>query len=58
MLSGFERKVRQIIQNDRITRRVTSLADLSQRTGHDTEEIREVVEKLKQMPQHKGGLKD
>lgn len=56
MLTDFERKLRQIIINDQTTGRVTNLDDLEQRTGHDKQEIEETIEKLKQLPKHKGGL--
>lgn len=57
MLSDFERKVKQIILNDRITGRVTSISDLEQRTGHERQEIKETIAKLKSIPTFRGGLK-
>lgn len=56
MLNDFERKLKQIIINDRITRRVTTLDDLEQRTGHERAEIEQTIEKLKHLPKHEGGI--
>lgn len=56
MLSDFERKLRQIIINNQVTGRVTSLDDLEQRTRHDKQEIEETIEKLKNIPKSQGGL--
>jgi hypothetical protein len=47
MLSDFERKLRQIIINNQVTGRVTSLDDLEQRTQHDKHEIELTIKKLK-----------
>ncbi|MFT8872396.1 MAG: hypothetical protein ABF868_08890 [Sporolactobacillus sp.] len=57
MLSDFERKVRQILLNDQIMRRISDLDDLEQRTGHSRQDIGVVITKLKRLPQSKGGLK-
>ncbi|MFT9116541.1 MAG: hypothetical protein ABF497_05375 [Sporolactobacillus sp.] len=57
MLNDFERKLKQIIINDRTTRRVTTLDDLEQRTGHDREEIEQTIEKLKKLRKSEGGLR-
>lgn len=57
MLSDFERKVSQIIRNDKIvTGRFPTVDDLERRTGHDAEEIRAAIDKLKQIPFRDGGL--
>lgn len=51
MLSDFERKVSQIIRNDKIiTGHFPTMDDLERRTGHDAEEIRTAIEKLEQIP--------
>lgn len=57
MLTDFERKLAQIIRNDRILGRLTNIDDLMQRTGHPAEEIEAVIDKLKSMPENQGGLK-
>lgn len=57
MLTDFERKLAQIIRNDRILGRLTNIDDLMQRTGHTAEEIEAVIDKLKNMPESQGGLK-
>jgi hypothetical protein len=56
MLSDFERKLQQIIINDRITNRVTNLDDLEQQAGHHEQELVATVDKLKSIPAQKGRL--
>lgn len=57
MLTDFERKLAQIIRNDRVLGRLTNIDDLRQRTGHSTTEIEAVIDKLREMPKNEGGLK-
>lgn len=57
MLTDFERKIAQIMKNDRAMGRVTLIDDLEQRTGHDPEAIEKAVEKVKQTPRAEGGLR-
>ncbi|MCO7125232.1 hypothetical protein NIE88_05520 [Sporolactobacillus shoreicorticis] len=56
MLSDFERKLRRIILNDQNFGRTINLNDLEQRTGHDRQEIEQIIKKLKQVPTREGGL--
>lgn len=56
MLTDFERKLRQILVNDRITGRVSNLDDLEQRTGHERAEIEAAIDKLKKLKKSEGGL--
>lgn len=56
MLSDFERKLKQIILNDRLMQRITALDDLEQRTGHSKEEIEKAIDKLKHLSKTEGGL--
>ncbi|WP_167815227.1 hypothetical protein [Sporolactobacillus shoreae] len=56
MLSDFERKIAQIMRNDRSMGRVTQIADLEQRTGHDPEEIEKAIDKVKRTQRAEGGL--
>ncbi|WP_018962412.1 hypothetical protein [Sporolactobacillus vineae] len=57
MLTDFERKLAQIIRNDRILGRLTNIDDLMQRTGHPAAEIETVIDRLKELPANEGGLK-
>jgi hypothetical protein len=57
MLTDFERKLAQIIRNDRVLGRLTNIDDLRQRTGHSAAEIETVINKLREMPESEGGLK-
>ncbi|MFT8362981.1 MAG: hypothetical protein ABF586_06525 [Sporolactobacillus sp.] len=57
MLSDFERKLKQIIVNDRQMQRLTNLDDLEQRTGHSKMEIEQAIDKLKHLRKAEGGLK-
>ncbi|MET1250364.1 hypothetical protein ABWW58_16435 [Sporolactobacillus sp. STCC-11] len=56
MLSDFERKLRQIMTNDRIAGRKLDLDLLAQRTGHGKQEIKNTIEKLNGIPYSQGGL--
>ncbi|SFG82436.1 hypothetical protein [Sporolactobacillus nakayamae] len=56
MLSDFERKLRQIMTNDRIAGRKLDLDLLAQRTGHGKQEIVNTIEKLNGIPYSQGGL--
>ncbi|MCL1632304.1 hypothetical protein M3N64_10175 [Sporolactobacillus sp. CPB3-1] len=56
MRSDFERKLRQIILNDRNMGRTISVKGLAQRTRHSQREIEKTIEKLKQIPRREGGI--
>lgn len=50
MLPDFGRKIVQIIRNDRVLGRITSVDDLGKRTGHEPDEIEKAIEKIKKTP--------
>ncbi|MCO7177000.1 hypothetical protein ACFP7A_01125 [Sporolactobacillus kofuensis] len=55
-MSDFERKVKQILLNDRSYDRSPNMDALEQRTGHDKKEIEETIKKLREIPRSQGGL--
>lgn len=56
MSTDFERKLRRIILNDQNMGRTISLEHLQRWTGHDQQEIKAILKKLRQIPVREGGL--